>query len=308
MGGFLPITFGLSAAYLLVVLTGLLATMYLLGLYRRIDGPASEARLGSKTDRSRREWAERFEFLPPTSAVFPTATGFGQCPESVSGVDADPVGFIRDKGVRVFQEFRVDRLFPWVRSRVLSVTAPREAATDSSVVADADRIDRRCLAEPSHGHCQTSFPRGCDLRRSAVGVSNLGHGWLVLVVLLGGLAIVVPILCLLTFMFIPIGQLVGWYLDRAGNVVFGYTVNIVSSLTGILLYTFLCFLYQPPRVWFLVAGVMVIFLLWRLPSLRWIVAGAFVVVATLSSLGPGKNSSVYRSPYQKIDGDSSFRG
>ncbi len=87
-------------------------------------------------------------------------------------------------------------------------------------------------------------------------VPSVGNGWFLLVVLIAAIAIIVPIFCLLTFVFIPVGQLVGWYLDKADNIVAGYTVNILGSLTGILMYTVLCFLYQPPRIWFLLAGAM----------------------------------------------------
>ncbi|PYU02813.1 MAG: hypothetical protein DMG33_18085, partial [Acidobacteria bacterium] len=99
------------------------------------------------------------------------------------------------------------------------------------------------------------------------------NGWFLLLVLVAAVVIIVPIFCLLTFVFIPIGQLVGWYLNKAANLIFGYTVNIVGSLAGILLYTLLCFLYQPPTAWFLLAGVMMALLLWRVPRLRWAAAG-----------------------------------
>jgi SAM-dependent methyltransferase len=126
------------------------------------------------------------------------------------------------------------------------------------------------------------------------------NGWFLLLVLVAAVVIIVPIFCLLTFLFIPVGQLVGWYLNKAANLVFGYTVNIVGSLAGILLYTFLCFFYQPPTAWFLLAGVMMALLLRRVPRLRWAAAGAFLGFAALASLGSVKNSSTYWSPYQKL--------
>ncbi len=131
-------------------------------------------------------------------------------------------------------------------------------------------------------------------------VPSVGNGWFLLVVLIAAIAIIVPIFCLLTFVFIPVGQLVGWYLDKADNIVAGYTVNILGSLTGILMYTVLCFLYQPPRIWFLLAGAMMAVLLWKLPRMRWAVAFAFILFAALTSLGARKESSIYWSPYQKL--------
>ena len=131
-------------------------------------------------------------------------------------------------------------------------------------------------------------------------VPTVPHGWFLLVVLAAALVIIVPIFCLLTFIFIPFGQLIGWYFEKADRLVFGYTVNILGSLVGILLYTFLCFLDMPPAIWFLVAGGMLTLMLWKVPRLRWVVAAAFVVFAALTMLGPGNGSSVYWSPYQKL--------
>ena len=112
--------------------------------------------------------------------------------------------------------------------------------------------------------------------------------------------VVVPIFALISFAFVPIGQLVGWYLENVPNGIFGYTINIVGSLVGIGLYTLLCFLFQPPAVWFLLAGVMLVWFVWPLARLRW----ASVIVLTfcvgLTGLGPGGESKVYWSPYQKL--------
>ena len=112
--------------------------------------------------------------------------------------------------------------------------------------------------------------------------------------------VIVPIFALVSFAFIPLGQLVGWYLENAPNGIFGYTVNIAGSLVGIGLYTLLCFLFQPPPVWFALGGLMLVWFVWPLPRLRW----ASVVVLTfcvgLTTLGPGGESKVYWSPYQKL--------
>jgi spermidine synthase len=120
-------------------------------------------------------------------------------------------------------------------------------------------------------------------------------------VLLGlAMLVVVPIFALISFAFVPLGQLVGWYLENAPNGIYGYTVNIVGSLMGIGLYTLLCFLFQPPAVWFLLAGVMLVWFVWSLARLRW----ASVVVLTfcmgLTALGPGSGGKDYWSPYQKL--------
>ena len=117
--------------------------------------------------------------------------------------------------------------------------------------------------------------------------------------LIGAMAVVVPIFSLIAFSFIPLGQLVGWYLENATNGILAYSVNVIASLAGIMLYTLLCFLYQPPVTWFFVVGVLLIFLVWRIRWLRWATAAAFLICLGILSFG-GKAGTVYWSPYQKL--------
>ncbi|MGC1648073.1 MAG: hypothetical protein WA741_19800, partial [Candidatus Sulfotelmatobacter sp.] len=64
------------------------------------------------------------------------------------------------------------------------------------------------------------------------------------------MAVVVPLFAVIATTFIPFGQLVGWYLENASNGVGAYSLNVLASLAGIAGFTLLCFLYQPPWVWF----------------------------------------------------------
>ena len=112
--------------------------------------------------------------------------------------------------------------------------------------------------------------------------------------------VVVPMFSLISFAFVPIGQLVGWYLENAPNGIFGYTVNIVGSLAGIALYTLLCFWFQPPAVWFILAGVMLVWFVWPVARLRWVSVLVLAFCVGLTALGPGGESKVYWSPYQKL--------
>src|SRR5437667_1291094 len=114
------------------------------------------------------------------------------------------------------------------------------------------------------------------------------------------IAVIVPIFSLICFIFIPLGQLVGWYLENTSNGVLAYSVNVLASLAGIMLYTLLCFLYQPPVTWFLVAGLLLLWLLWSLPRLRWATGIAFLACLGLLIINTGKHSTVYWSPYQKL--------
>ena len=138
-----------------------------------------------------------------------------------------------------------------------------------------------------------------------VGASSQVHVWGVpsefsFPLLAAALAVIVPFFGLICFIFIPFGQLVGWYLENNGTGITAYSVNVIASLAGIILYTLLCFLYQPPITWFLVAGLILTGLLWRVPTLRWGVAIAFVLCLGLLSINPGKDRSTYWSPYQKL--------
>jgi len=114
------------------------------------------------------------------------------------------------------------------------------------------------------------------------------------------LVIIVPLFGLVAFVFIPLGQLVGRYLEDAPNGILGYTVNILGSVAGVLLYTALCFLYQPPSVWMLLAGLMMVCLFWTVPKLRWLSAFAFLFCIGMLSWPPRSPSKVYWSPYQKL--------
>ncbi|MGO8736809.1 MAG: methyltransferase domain-containing protein [Terriglobia bacterium] len=118
--------------------------------------------------------------------------------------------------------------------------------------------------------------------------------------LLVAIAVAACVFALVSFVFIPVGQLVGWYLENATKGIAGYTTNILGSLSGILLYTFLCFLYQPPAIWFLVAGFMIVVFVWRIPRLRYFLALAFLACIALAALGDGNGTTTYWSPYQRL--------
>ncbi len=82
-------------------------------------------------------------------------------------------------------------------------------------------------------------------------------------------AISVALFALVAFLFIPLGQLVGWYLENAERGIRGYSVNILGSLVGIGLFTLLSFLDQPPAWWLVAAGAMLVALVWRNRIARW---------------------------------------
>src|SRR5258708_21889973 len=111
---------------------------------------------------------------------------------------------------------------------------------------------------------------------------------------------VVCIFGVIALLFIPVGQLVGWFLEHAADGIYGYTVNIVASLAGIVFFTLLCFGFLPPAVWFAVAGGVACCLLWKLPKLRSIAVATFLFCVVLTSLPVGQDTNVFWSPYQKL--------
>ena len=114
------------------------------------------------------------------------------------------------------------------------------------------------------------------------------------------MVVVVPLFAVIATAFIPLGQLVGWYLERAPRGVTAYSVNVLASLAGIAAFTLLSFLHQPPWVWFLVAGVFSVLAFWRHPTGSKALAATFLVCICLLALPDHRYATTYWSPYQKL--------
>ncbi len=133
------------------------------------------------------------------------------------------------------------------------------------------------------------------------GLPSLPHNWDAWLGLLITVSIALPLFALIALTFVPIGQVVGGFLERGCRGIPGYTINILGSLAGILLFTLLAFLSQPPAVWFAGAAVALVALLWRVPRLRWTSLAAMAVVVVLAArAGTGDAFTYYWSPYQKL--------
>jgi SAM-dependent methyltransferase len=120
------------------------------------------------------------------------------------------------------------------------------------------------------------------------------------VALVGAIVIIIPLFALIALNFIPIGQMIGWYLENAPRGITGYTVNIIGSIVGVLLYTLLCFYYQPPATWFAVGLVIAVALFWNSSRLRLTAFAVFLLCFGLSLTRSRDGSTVYWSPYQKL--------
>jgi SAM-dependent methyltransferase len=113
-------------------------------------------------------------------------------------------------------------------------------------------------------------------------------------VIMGGFCVVT--LIAITLLFTPIGRLLGSAFEDVPRIP-AYTVNILGSLAGILLFLGLSYLETPPWIWFLVGGAPL--LLWLRGGAR--VAGAVLVVLTVLVVVPQFGTTVW-SPYQKLVG------
>jgi spermidine synthase len=114
-------------------------------------------------------------------------------------------------------------------------------------------------------------------------------------------AVILPMFALIAIAFIPIGQLVGWYLENARNGINAYSINVLASLAGIALYTALCFANQPPIVWFAVGAVLLIALFHRTGAVMWATLVVFLVLGALLAIDNDAPAKTYWSPYQKLE-------
>lgn len=114
------------------------------------------------------------------------------------------------------------------------------------------------------------------------------------------MVVVVPLFAVISTAFIPLGQLVGWYLEHSPSGVSAYSVNVLASLMGIVAFTLLSFLHQPPWVWFVVAGAFSVVAFWRNPAARKALTATFLVCVCLLALPDHRHATTYWSPYQKL--------
>ena len=96
--------------------------------------------------------------------------------------------------------------------------------------------------------------------------------------------------------FIPLGQYAGRCMS-ALSPLRGYSLNLLGSLAGTLLFTLLAFLWLPPMIWFAVIVLLTLLLLYPTAQRWWRPA---LVVAALVVIAPGLDVTTTWSPYNKI--------
>jgi spermidine synthase len=104
-------------------------------------------------------------------------------------------------------------------------------------------------------------------------------------------------LAVVTFLFALLGRLLGDAFERVERLP-GYTVNILGSLAGILLFVGVSYLQTPPWLWFVVGLAP---LLWWMPGGRAAAGAIVLILASAAAVMPSYGDTVW-SPYQKLVG------
>lgn len=114
-------------------------------------------------------------------------------------------------------------------------------------------------------------------------------------------AYVLLVFLLIIFVFVPLGQRIGQLLSDFDNPVLAYTLNVLSSLAGVMAFSLLAWVRTPPWIWFLV--VLVLYLWFMRSGIRlvvaWIGLGAILLAGVYAPAVSG-DSLEYWSPYHKL--------
>ena len=118
--------------------------------------------------------------------------------------------------------------------------------------------------------------------------------------LAAGVVIIGILLYLLTFVFVPLGQILGRAMQRAPHIIRAYSINIVGSIAGVWLFNSLSWASTPPSTWMLTAAVLLAVTLLASRARPWL-SVALVVLGAGAAWWGGRSSSVtIWSPYQKL--------
>jgi spermidine synthase len=108
------------------------------------------------------------------------------------------------------------------------------------------------------------------------------------------------LLLLISYVFVPLGQIVGRQLELASRPLKGYSWNLAFSLAGILGFFAVCWMSAPPAVW-----VAIVFLgfgwLQARGRRRWLVAGLAIPAVLLLHDVTTADQFTFWTPYQEIE-------
>jgi len=283
----------MQAAFWLTLLIGALGCWYSFSFYHEADGTKGTTRL--------RKWAEKFQFSLDTLGGFSymrlaVASVIGLFLEllMIRWIASEVRVFAYLKNyvlVSCFLGFGLGCYLCRKKTNVLALLAPLLSLV-FLIKFPWEPLRTLISALPSY--------LGAASEVHFFGIPSVPLSFLGILGLLAAVAITVPLFVLNAMIFVPIGQIVGGYLESAPRGIAAYSVNILGSLAGILLFTLLCLYSQPPIVWFAVAGVLLAVLLIKIPRLRWATVIGFALCLVFAGLRPGGNVRQYWSPYQLL--------
>lgn len=117
-----------------------------------------------------------------------------------------------------------------------------------------------------------------------------------------GLVLSLVLMTVIWSMFVPLGRALGRWMDEHPQVIRAYTVNVLGSLVGILLFVALSVAELSPWVWCLTLGLLYLTLqggLARVRGIEWSLIGATLVFGWIAGLDSDA-IEVRWSPYQKL--------
>jgi len=116
---------------------------------------------------------------------------------------------------------------------------------------------------------------------------------------LNGTVLTIFMFLMILVAFIPLGQILGKLLDEHGNIIVGYSINVIGSLIGIWCFNIFSFFYTKPWVWFAFAIIILLFFIPRKKSDMLLACSASILILLITGM-LNFPSPIIWSPYQKL--------
>ncbi len=127
---------------------------------------------------------------------------------------------------------------------------------------------------------------------------ELSHEWMLGFV--AGAIIIGILLYLLTFVFTPLGQVLGRAMQRSPHVIRAYSINIAGSLAGVWLFNGLSWTSTSPALWILVAAILLAAMLLITRTRPLLPTSLVIIAAVFVWLGGQSSDLTIWTPYQKL--------